>query len=67
MTRDPPNTAPAPTAARLLPLSLRSYGWKGRSSVAAVRPRAVSTLRSTATEEVRSTVPDGGYGSAWVR
>ncbi len=36
MTREPPNTAPEPTAAPLLPPSLRSYGGTGRSTGATV-------------------------------
>jgi hypothetical protein len=68
MTREPPNTAQEPTAAPLLPPSLRSYGGTGRASVAAVRTRAVSTLSTLrrATEDGRSAVPVGGRGSAWV-
>jgi hypothetical protein len=62
-----PNAAQEPTVAPLLPPSLRSYGVTGRSTTAAVRTGAVSTLRSTAEGDGRSTVPAGGCGSAWVR
>ncbi len=61
-----PNTAQEPTAAPLLPPSLRSYGGRGRSTIAVARTCAVSTLRSTATEDGRSPVPVGGCGSAWI-
>jgi hypothetical protein len=50
------NTAPEPKAAPLLPPSLRSYGRTGRSTVAAVRPRA-ACLPKPRRRPLRSTVP----------
>ena len=60
------NATLALTAAPLLPPSLRSYGGTGRSTVPAVRTRA-ACLPKPRRRPVRSTVPGGGCGSAWIR
>jgi hypothetical protein len=61
-----PNTALEPTAAALLPPSLRTYGATGRSTVAATRTRA-ARLPKPRRSQVRSTIPAGGCGSACIR